>query len=168
VRKARSGGKGSLLLFWAVVVVLVGALAVEGFLLLRPKPRASRPAAARRAMASGPKEIETFGDPSAPVKVKLYAPLALEWHQKTIKLLQGYDREHPGQIHVTLMPMGLEECDEEMGYSCAKVLVNGKNTFTLPDGREVTFEKQPNQEFSSYQSEDVITVLEQLGTSAAQ
>jgi hypothetical protein len=158
------GKRGSAPLFWVVVMVLVGALAVEGYLLLKPRLKTERPAAAQAAIAEGPKEMETFGADSAAIQVKLYAPLALEWHQKTIGLLREYDKKHPGRIGVTLMPMGLKQCDEEMSYSCAKVLINGENEFTLPDGRAVTLEKQPNTSFSSYNSEDVITIIEGLAS----
>jgi hypothetical protein len=148
-------------LFAIVVIVLVAALAVEAFLLLRPKPQ--RPAEARQAVALGKsQQVETFGDLAAPIQIKFYAPLVLEWHQKTIGLLRQYNEHHPGRIHVTLMPMGLEECDAEMDYGCAKILVNGDTDFTLPDGRAVTLEKRPNQSTSTYHSEDVITLLDQV------
>ncbi len=63
------------------------------------------------------------------------------------------------------MPMGHAESDTEMqnrGFSCAVVLINDENRFTLPGGREVKLFKRPNQSTSTYNSEDVITVLEQL------
>ncbi len=149
--------------FGGVVLVLVAVLVVQLYLLVRPGgSRVRRPAEAQAAMREGPEEIETFGDPGAPVKIRFYAPLALPWHQETIGLLRDYDASHPGRIHVTLLPMGLEEADVEMGHSCAKILINGQNEFTLPDGQEVVLEKQPNTSMSSYNSEDVITIIEQL------
>jgi hypothetical protein len=160
--------RGPSLLFTIVVPVLVIALGVEAFLLLRPSPARgkARPRAAQEAIArAGDQQVETFGDPAAPIQVKLYAPLTLEWHEKTIGLLRQYDKDHPGRLRVTLMPMGNSECDTEMqskGHSCAVILINGEYDFTLPDGRTVTLEKNPNSKTSSYNSEDAITILDQL------
>jgi len=151
-------------LFPIVVAVLLSALLVEGFLLLRPKP--SRPREAQQAIASGKaQQVETFGDPSAPIEIKLYAPLTLPWHVETIGLLRQYHKDHPGRIRVLLMPMGQAECDAEMekrGYTCAVILINGKDEFTLPDRRQVTLQKRPNQPSSTYNSQDVITILNHL------
>jgi hypothetical protein len=159
-------------LFLAVVVVLIAALAVEGYLLLKPRPAketaAKRPIEAQAAIVSSTfsgQKIEEFGDSNAPIKVELYAPLVLEWHQKTIGLLREYDKKHPGKIHVKLMPMGKSECDEEMakrGYTCAVLFVNGKVDYTLPDGKKVEFYQWPNHPNSTYNSEDVITVIDEL------
>jgi len=151
--------------FIIVVIILVAALAAEGYILLRQRAN-QRPAEATEAIALGEHQhVETFGDDDAPIKVEFYAPLVLEWHQKTIGLLREYDEQHPGRIHVTLMPMGQPECDAEIhgrGHTCAVIFINGTNEFTLSDGRQLTLEKRPNQSTSSYNSEDVIAVLEQL------
>jgi len=155
-------------IFSIVVVILVAALGVEAFLYLRPS--ASRvPKEARDAVAAGAAEpIETFGDASAPIEVKLYAPLTLDWHVRTIGLLREYDEQKPGRIHVSLMPMGNPDADQEMrgkGHSCAAILINEKNEFTLPDGTAVTLEKRPKDDSystGSYRSEDVITILDQM------
>ncbi|MDH4180340.1 MAG: hypothetical protein OEV33_07495 [Armatimonadota bacterium] len=149
-------------LFTIVVLVLIAALAVEAYLYFRPGAKQPPPEAAAAIARGASQKVETFGDSSAPIKVKLYAPLTLDWHQKTIRLLRAYNDDHPGRIHVTLMPKGLKECDEEMNYSCAMLFINGENEFTLPDGREVTLEKRPNESYSTYNSEDVITLLDQL------
>ncbi len=153
-------------LFIVIVVVLVAALGVEGFYLTRPKQAVARPDIAQRAIASGPDEIEYFGTEKAPIEIEFYAPLALEWHQKTIGLLRDYDKEHPGRIYVKLMPMGNGECDGEMvkrGFTCAVIFINGKHDFTLPDGKKVDLQKKPNAgDESFYNSEDVITVIETL------
>ncbi len=154
--------------FAIVIVVLVAALAVEAFLYLRPS--ASRvPKEARDAVAAGAAEpIETFGDPAAPIQIKFYAPLTLDWHVRTIGLLREYDEQKPGRIHVFLMPMGNPEADEEMrgkGFTCAAILINEKNEFTLPDGTAVILEKRPNDDSystGSYRSEDVLTILDQM------
>jgi hypothetical protein len=159
----RSAPRRSSLLFTVAVAVLVAVLAAEAFLVLRPKP--ARPPEAQRAIAEGSNEIVTFGQPSAPMKVELYAPLTLEWHQRTIELLRQYDQAHPGRIHVTLMPMGRSDCDTEMekrGHTCATLFINGKTEFTLHSGKKVTLEKRPNAADSFYNSEDVITILDQL------
>lgn len=147
--------------FIVVVVVLLAALGVEGYILTRPKP--TRPEEAQRAIAAASNKIETFGEKSAPIKIEFYAPLTLEWHQKTIGLLKAYDKAHPGQIYATLMPMGRSDCDQTMqkrGYTCAVIFINGKTEFTLPTGKKVTLEKKPNTADSFYNSEDVITIIE--------
>jgi len=150
--------------FTLVVVVLVGILAAEAFLLLH-KPK--RPAQAANAIRAGAKQSEeTFGNASAPIKIEFYAPLVLPWHQKTIGLLRQYAKKHPGRIFVKLMPMGNSECDDEMvkrGFTCAVIFINDKHEFTLPNGKHVDLQKQPNTKgASSYNSEDVITVIEDL------
>ena len=161
----KSGGKG---LFLIVVIVLMAAIGVEAYLMLKPvptKPGNPRPDAARQAISNSSQEITTFGQSSAPIKVKFYAPLVLDWHQKTIGLLKDYDKAQPGRIFVTLMPMGNAKCDTEMqdlGYVCATILVNGENEFTLADGRKVALSKRPNEESSFYNSGDVIKVIDQL------
>ena len=155
--------------FVVIVAVLVAALAVEGYILARPKPKGERPAAAMEAIASSSNKIETFGDKSAPIKIELYAPLTLEWHQKTIGLLRDYDKKHHGAIFVTLMPMGNSECDQTIqkrGVSCAVIYVNGKNQFTLPNGKKVELYQRPNQSTSTYNSEDAITVLDTMRPAA--
>ena len=160
--------RGSSPIFAVVVIVLVVALGVEAFVYFRPS--ASRvPPEARQAVAAGATEpIETFGDASAPIEIKFYAPLTLDWHVRTIGLLRQYDEENPGRIYVHLMPMGNPAADEEMrgkGFSCAAILINEENQFTLPDGAAVTLEKRPRDESystGSYRSEDVITILDQM------
>ncbi len=157
-------------LFLVVVIVLVAALGAEGYMLTRPKRPAAttsnRPTEATEAIASGPDQIEYFGDKNAPIKIEFYAPLALEWHQKTIGLLRDYDKKHPGRISVKLMPMGNGECDEEMvkrGFTCAVIFINGKHEFTLPDGKKIDLQKKPNAgDESFYNSEDVITLLDSM------
>jgi hypothetical protein len=168
-------------LFLLVVVVLVAALGAEAYLLTRPRravlgaeaaqrrtagatAAGARPTEATQAIASGPDQIEYFGDKSAPIKIEFYAPLALEWHQKTIGLLRDYVKKHPNRISVELMPMGNGECDEEMvkrGFTCAVIFINGKHEFTLPDGKKVDLQKKPNAgDQSFYNSEDVITIID--------
>ena len=163
----KKGGRN--VVFIAVVVILLAALAVEAFLLLRPRTP-TRPVEAQAAIASGASQrIETIGEPGAAIKIDFYAPLTLQWHQKTIGLLREYDAEHPGRIYVRLMPMGQPECDAEIqakGVTCAIIYINGESDFTLPDGRQVELYQRPNQSTSTYKSEDVITVLDQLSDQA--
>ncbi len=158
-----TGKGGRNVAFITVVVLLLAALAVEAFLLLRPKPPV-RPTEALAAVAAGASQrVKTFGKPGAPIKIDFYAPLTLEWHQKTIDLLREYNDQHPGRIFVRLMPMGNEECDKEInakGITCAVVFINGENEFALPDGRTVELYKRPNQSTSTYNSEDVISILD--------
>ena len=159
-----TGKGGQNVVFTVVVVILVAALAVEGYLLLRPRKAPARPLEAQAAVAAGASQrIETFGEPGAPIKIDFYAPLTLEWHQKTIGLLREYNDQHPGRIFVRLMPMGNEECDKEInakGITCAVIFINGENEFTLLGGRAVELYKRPNQSTSTYNSEDVITILD--------
>jgi hypothetical protein len=119
---------------------------------------------AQAAVASGASQrIEIIGEPGATIKIDFYAPLTLQWHQKTIGLLREYNDQHPGRIFVRLMPMGNEECDAEIqakGLTCAVIFINGENEFTLPGDRTVQLYQRPNQSTSTYNSEDVITILD--------
>ena len=146
--------------FVVAVVVLLAAVLVEAVLITRPR----RPAAAEKAIKeSAGSTVQTFGQETAPIKIEFYAPLELAWHKKTIGLLREYDKRNPGRIWVKLLPMGNSACDAEMekrGYKCAVIFINGKHEFTLPDGKQVDLQKQPNADFSFYNSEDVIAVLE--------
>jgi hypothetical protein len=156
--------RGTSMAFAVVVAVLLVALGVEAFLLLRGKP--ARPQEAQEAISGGATTpIETFGDSKAPIQIEFYAPLTLDWHQKTIKLLREYDKKHPGRIHVKLMPMGNSDCDTEMqkrGFTCAVIFINGQKDFALPNGKKVMLEKKPNWSDAFYNSEDVITIVDQL------
>jgi hypothetical protein len=166
--------RSSRLVFGIVVAVLVAALGVEAFeafLLLKAKPKAERPPEALRAIAAGANKTATLGDPKAPIKIDFYAPLTLPWHQKTIGLLRAYDKQHPGRIFVRLMWIGNSEADAEMlkrGFTCAVIFINGEHEFTLPNGKQVDLQKKPNNgDASFYNSEDVITVLDQMAGEAA-
>jgi hypothetical protein len=155
--------------FAAIVVLLLAALAVEGFLLLRGKP--ARPQEAQAAIAgAAATPVETFGDRKAPIQIEFYAPLTLDWHKRTIGLLRDYDRKHPGRIYVQLMPMGNSDCDTEMqkrGFTCAVIFINGQKDFTLPNGKKVMLEKKPNWSDAFYNSEDVITIIDQVAAKGA-
>jgi hypothetical protein len=162
-KKKRSG-----LWFSLIVVVLVVALALEGFVVF-VVPKGVSPwdylkqKDAKSAGKSDP--ISYFGDKAAPIKIEFYAPLVLEWHRKTIGLLRDYDTKHPKQISVKLMPMGNAECDKEMvsrGFTCAVIFINGQHEFTLPNGKKVDLQKKPNTTDSFYNSEDVITILDSM------
>lgn len=160
--KQKAGG----VLYTATVAILALALAALTAIVLRnqfvkpPRP----PDEALWAIRNDP--VTYIGEKTAPTKVELYAPLMLEWHQKTIGLLRDYDKQHPGKIYVTLMPMGNTDCDAVMskrGFTCAVVFINGQHEFLLPNGRKVDLQKRPNNgDASTYNSEDVIAVLEGL------
>jgi hypothetical protein len=156
--------RGAGIAFAVIVTLLLAALGVEAFLLLRGKP--TRPQEAQQAIAGGATTpIESFGESKAPIQIEFYAPLTLDWHQKTIKLLKEYERQHPGRIFVKLMPMGNSDCDTEMqkrGFTCAVIFINGQKDFTLPNGKKVMLEKKPNWSDAFYNSEDVITIVDQF------
>jgi hypothetical protein len=160
---------GSSALFYIVVVVLLAIIGYQVYVWQQAPKQVKpvqRPEAARNAIKNADQTITTFGASSAPIKIKFYAPLALDWHKKTIGLLRDYNKKNPGVIFVTLMPMGNSKCDDEMnakGYPCATILINDLNDFTLPKGRKVTLTKRPNTKADSfYNSEDVITIIDQM------
>jgi hypothetical protein len=158
--KKKSGGPW----FAIVVVVLLAGVAVEGTVFLKAKHEMQRPKAAQLAIHDDP--VTYIGKKGAPITLEFYAPLTLAWHEKTIGLLRDYDKKHPGQIFVTLMPMGNPECDkiiQDRGGHCAVIDVNGKHQFTLPSGKKADLELKPNKGGNGlYNSEDVITVVEML------
>jgi hypothetical protein len=183
MREPNQAKKGNKALFAVVVVILLVALGVEAFLLTQsPKPPVvvangdgtaatgriktseGKPKVAQAAIDAGATQsVTAFGQQTAPIKIKFYAPLELDWHKKTIGLLRDYDKAHPGRILVTLMPMGNEQCDTEMselGYKCANILVNGTNEFKIGK-RAITLTQRPNETSSFYNSEDVITIINQ-------
>ena len=55
----------------------------------------------------------------------------------------------------------------DRGFSCAVILINEEYEFALPEGRTVALQKRPNQATSTYNSEDVITVLDHLAAGAS-
>ncbi len=150
-------------LFAIIVAVLALALAAEGVMILKPKTQ--RPEDSKGGIRNDP--ITYLGrDKNAPIQIEFYAPFPLEWHQKTLKLLKEYDQKHPGRIYAKLMPMGNPEADKVMngrGFTCAVTFINGKHEFVLPNGKDVDLQKRPNNgDGSFYNSEDVITVLDNL------
>lgn len=161
--------RGNSVFFYLIVVVLLAIIGYQVYVWQQTPTQVTpieRPGAAKNAIKNADQTITTFGTPSAAIKIEFYAPLTLEWHKKTIGLLKDYDKKNPGRIFVTLMPMGNSKCDDEMnakGYQCATILINDQNDFTLPKGRKVTLTKRPNtQSDSFYNSEDVITIIDQM------
>ena len=104
-----------------------------------------------------------LGSPQAKVLVKMLAPLQTECHQKTMELLKELAAREPDRLRVQIFDMGIPEVRAEMmreRLQCATVLVNNREEFTLGE-RKVTFSHRPNEGRSTYQSEDVILVVEQ-------
>ena len=50
----------------------------------------------------------------------------------------------------------------DQGYTCAVVLVNGESEFEVSGKGTVLLQKRPNQLGSTYDSEDVIAVIDML------
>ena len=162
MRKTHSARRGAAPLFTIVIVLLIAALGVEAVMMMRPR----RPQAAIEKIDPNAK-VSYFGTKTAPIQIEFYAPLKLEWHQKTIGLLRDWDKKHPGQLGVKLMPMGNAECDpimDKRGFVCAVIFINGKHEFTLPNGTKVDLQKRPNTDGAFYNSNDVITILDHWDT----
>jgi hypothetical protein len=158
MRETQAARRGAAPLFTIVVILLVAVLAAEAVMMLRPR----RPRAAEAAIDPNAK-VSYFGTETAHIKIEFYAPLMLDWHKKTIGMLRDWDKKHPGKIWVKLMPMGNSECDpimEKRGFTCAVIFINGKHEFTLPNGKKVDLWKKPNTADAYYNSEDVITILD--------
>jgi hypothetical protein len=119
------------------------------------------------AIRPGEGAAEDLGKPTAKILVKLLAPITIECHAKTAQLLRDLAGREPDRVRVQMFdmrqPAGRQEMRKER-LNCATVLVNNRYQFTLdaPSGkRQVTFQHRPNDPNSPYQSEDVITVVEQ-------
>ncbi len=120
--------------------------------------------------------------PKARVLVKMLAPLT-DCHAKTVELLKELAAREPERVRVqifdTRTPSGRDEMRSER-LNCATVLVNNRYEFeigepfdfaqgkpagkpsTQPAGkRKVYLHHRPNDSQSPYNSEDVITVVEQ-------
>jgi len=111
--------------------------------------------------------VEDLGKPTAKILVKLLAPLATDCHEKTAQLLRELATREPDRVRLQIFdmrrPTGRQEMSRER-LSCASVLVNNRFQFTIdtPTGeRKVLFQHRPNDPNSAYNSEDVITVVEQ-------
>jgi hypothetical protein len=139
---------------------------IYGGLVLANEFRESRLPGQTPAAAALPK-IEELGNPQAGLHVELYVPVLVDCHAKTLELVKKFVADHPRQVRLTLLPKGTPEADSKMaarGITCATVLVNGEKSFVLKQNgksRGVTFDGQPNVAGGSYNSEDVIRVLEE-------
>ena len=109
-----------------------------------------------------------LGSPEAKVLVKMYAPLGPACHQKTAELLKDLAAREPERVRVQIFDMAAgRRARREMSRDrihCATVIINNRMEFTLEgdDGaREVVLSRKPNEERSTYNSEDVIAVAEQ-------
>jgi hypothetical protein len=108
-----------------------------------------------------------MGAPKARILVKMFAPLQTECHMKTADLLKSLAEREPDRVRVQIFdmatPAGREEMQKE-GLTCATVLINNRYIFTIqtPTGpRKVALHHRPNDPRATYNSEDVITVVEQ-------
>ncbi|MCC6444278.1 MAG: hypothetical protein IT210_12595 [Armatimonadetes bacterium] len=120
----------------------------------------------RGPMGGGPVgggKAQEFGDKNAKIVVDAIVPTDTECHQKTVQLLEGFVKKHPKDVYVKVhnlhSPSG-EQAKSKFGVTCATVLINGKYEFEA-NGKHLIFSKKPNDPGSPYQSEDVVTVLEQ-------
>jgi hypothetical protein len=107
------------------------------------------------------------GSPQAKVLVKMLAPLAPACHQETARLLRELAAREPERVRVQIFdlsgPAGRQEANRERLH-CATVLVNNRYQFTLSgagEPREVQLYRRPNYPNSTYDSPDVIAVVEQ-------
>jgi hypothetical protein len=105
-----------------------------------------------------------LGSPEGKVLVKMFAPLAPQCHQETARLLQELAGREPERLRVQIFdmmkPAGRRELQRER-LTCATVLVNNRYEFTLEGPRPVALSHRPNAPQSSYNSEDVVVVVEQ-------
>jgi hypothetical protein len=108
-----------------------------------------------------------LGSAEAKILVKMFAPLAPECHRTTADLLKELAEREPERVRVQIFNMMTRPGQAEMRRErlrCATVLVNNRYEFTLqtPDGpREVAFHHRPNGPKASYNSEDVIALVDQ-------
>ena len=107
------------------------------------------------------------GSPQAQVLVKMLAPLAPACHQETARLLRDLAGREPERVRVQVFDLsgaaGRQEATRERLH-CATVLVNNQYQFTLSgagEPREVQLYRRPNYPNSTYNSPDVIAVVEQ-------
>ncbi len=110
---------------------------------------------------------EDLGSPEAQVLVKMLAPAGIDCHRTTAVLLREVAEREGERVRVQIFDMQRPEGRREMlreRLRCATVLVNNRMTFALEGeegAREVVLSHKPNEELSTYNSEDVITVIEQ-------
>jgi len=115
----------------------------------------------------GEGSAEDLGQPTARILVKMLAPLATDCHRKTAELLRQVAARYPDKVRVQLFDMAKDSGRGEIRrerLNCASVLVNNRFQFTIstPAGdRKVLFQHRPNDPNSAYNSEDVVTVVEQ-------
>lgn len=108
-----------------------------------------------------------LGSSEARILVKMLAPLFPQCHKETARLLTEFAQREPERVRIQIFNIGGPSGRQEMlreRLNCATVLVNNRYEFTLvePDGeRKVALHHRPNEPASSYQSKDVIAVIEQ-------
>ena len=104
--------------------------------------------------------------PAEKVIIKAYLNLGSGCQKETIDLLDGLVREYKGQVSVEYIDFSTSEGAERTrkeGLSCAGLVINGKQTYTLKDSngeqREVTFSHPIN---SQYTADDLKIVVKML------
>ncbi len=115
----------------------------------------------------GQDALVDIGSPKAKILVKMFAPLQTECHIKTADLLKALAEREKDRVRVQIFNMGTPEGRQEMqkeGLTCATVLINNRYIFNIqtPSGpRKVALQHRPNDPRATYNSEDVVTVVEQ-------
>jgi hypothetical protein len=114
----------------------------------------------------GKEATEDLGSPDAKLLVKMLAPMGPECHQITAALLRELAERDPDRVRVQIFdmarPAGRMEMNRER-LKCAAVLVNNRFEFVLGeegDESKVELWHKPNTAKSTYNSEDVIAVVE--------
>ncbi len=111
--------------------------------------------------------VVDLGSPKAKILVKMFAPLQTECHIKTADLLKALAEREKNRVRVQIFNMSTPEGRQEMqkeGLTCATVLINNRYIFNIqtPTGpRKVVMQHRPNDPRATYNSEDVITIVEQ-------
>ena len=108
-----------------------------------------------------------LGPPEAKVLVKMFAPLYPPCHQTTLELLKELAAGEPLRVRVQVFDFADKSVIEEVNrerLSCATVLVNNRYQFTIRQGdreRKVELTHRPNEDTSTYHSQDVPVVVRQ-------
>lgn len=112
------------------------------------------------------KDVQTFGSPTAKVKVIAVLPLKAGCHDPTIEIFKILSKAEPNRLRIEIVEMYSEEGKRRMkrhNMKCATILINNKTTFTLySDGkkRKVVLERMPNDPSSTYYSIDLVDIID--------
>jgi len=108
-----------------------------------------------------------LGSENAKILVKMFAPLITGCHRETVELLKEFSKREPERVRIQIFDMGYPKGRAEATrekLTCATVLVNNRLEFTIagPEKeRKVALYRRPGSARATYESEDVITVIEQ-------